>query len=149
MLTLQQMEEYYRLLQTVETYQAQISSRTSISAVAYDGVPGGHSYTPDRIGKLVASAENAREVLHRLREEAAARKPEVERTITAAMKGMSGRSAVRIETALMLHYISGYNWYNIGTMLHTGAAQIRDKALQRLKRVGGYENDPGSTFNTM
>lgn len=135
MLSFLEMEDYYNALQAIAEYEEGISRTTHIRAVRFDSIAGGRVYRPDTIGGIIAAKDAQSEDLARLRRYTDRLRPEVEETIAATVSGMRGSTVIKTELALKLHYLSGREWVEIGDLLHTDAAKLRDRALKRLSGI--------------
>jgi|GEM_PF-7044232 len=135
MLSVFEMEDYHALLLSIQDFQTRLAAKTTLRAVDYSGATGRHSYRPDTIGGLVAATDKMREDLAHIQRRADRQRPEVEQTIRAAVNGVKGSSGLMIELAMRLHYLSGQEWQEIGDLLHTDAAKLRDRALKRLSGI--------------
>ena len=135
MLSFLEMEFFYDALQDIADYKEKISRTIHIKAARVDSIAGGRAYRLDPIGGIIAAKDAHCENLARLRRYTDRLRPEVEETITAAVSGMRGSAAIKIEIALKLHYLSGREWVEIGDLLHTDAAQLSEKARQRITEI--------------
>jgi len=135
MLSFLEMEDYYNALQAIAEYEEMISRTTHIRAVCFDSIAGGRVYRPDTIGGIIAAKDAQSEDLARLQRYTDRLRPEVEKTIAATVSGMRGSTAIKTEIALRLHYLSGREWVEIGDLLHTDAAKLRDRTLKRLSWI--------------
>lgn len=147
MLSILELDTYFQALKTVEDLQTRIESST-IKAVRYDRAAGSVTYTTDTVGKFITKAESRADMLARIRKYIKRTRPAVEQTITAAVAGMRGSQAIKIEMTLKMHYLSGRDWEEIADLFKTDAAQLKDKALQRLQRIKGGETDHSGYTDT-
>lgn len=134
MLSILELEAYYQALQAIEDIKTQIEA-TTLRAMNYEKAPSGSNYKGDTVGRIVTKMEGKSDALARLQIYVKKKRPDVEQTIAAAVAGMRGSTAVKIELALKMHYLSGRDWQEIADLFKTDAAQIKDKALQRLERI--------------
>lgn len=128
------MEAYYQALQAIEDIKTKIEA-TTLRAMNYEKIPSGSNYKGDTVGRIVTKMEGESDALARLQIYVKKKRPDVEQTIAAAVAGMRGSAAVKIELALKMHYLSGRDWQEIADLFKTDAAQIKGKALQRLERI--------------
>lgn len=134
MLSILELEAYYQALQAIEDIKTKIEA-TTLRATNYEKIPGGSNYKGDTVGRIVTNIEGKSDALARLQIYVKKKRPDVEQTIAAAVAGMRGSAAVKIELGLKMHYLSGRDWQEIADLFKTDAAQIKDKALQRLERI--------------
>ena len=134
MLSILELEAYYQALQAIEDIKTTIEA-TTLRAMNYEKIPIGSNYKGDTVGRIVTKIEGKSDALARLQIYVKKKRPDVEQTIAAAVAGMRGSAAVKIELALKMHYLSGRDWQEIADLFKTDAAQIKDKALQRLERI--------------
>ena len=116
MLTLSQMEEYASLLIIIDQYK-RMTSQDGLRALSYDKPAGPRYYKPDTIGESVAQHEERHAKLAYLEGLAAAKRPEVEKTIKAAA-ALRIHGAVKIELALRMRYLNGRRWKEVSELLN-------------------------------
>lgn len=134
MLSMLELEAYYQALQAIEDIKAKIEA-TTLRAMNYEKISSGNNYKGDTVGRIVTRIEDKSDALARLQIYVKKKRPDVEQTIAAAVAGMRGSAAIKIEMALKMHYLSGREWQEIADLLKTDAGQLKDKALQRLERI--------------
>ena len=134
MLSILELEAYYQALQAIEDIKPKIEA-TTLRATNFEIIPSGNNYKGDTVGRIVTKMEGKSDALARLQIYVKKKRPDVEQTIAAAVAGMKGSAAVKIELALKMRYLSGREWQEIADLFKTDAAQLKDKALQRLKKI--------------
>lgn len=134
MLSILELEAFFQALQAIEDIKAKIAA-TTLKAANYERIPSVSNYKGDTVGRIVTKIEGISDALARLQIYVKKKRPDVEQTIAAAVAGMRGSTAVKIELALKMHYISGREWQEIADLFKTDAGQLKDKALQRLERI--------------
>ena len=134
MLSIRQMDLFFRAVCALNSYSAEISS-TTLKATRHDTIATPKSYKGDSVGQFVVKKEGMTEKLIALRSYVEEMRPEAEKTIAAAVAGMTGGAVVKIELALRMHYLSGRDWKEIADLFKTDAAQLKNKALQHLEKI--------------
>ena len=134
MFNLLQLEEYASLLDVIDRYKHTVA-QDGLRALSYDKPAGPRYYDPDIIGKSVAQQEEGRSKLAKMEALAAAKRPEVEKTIKAAA-ALRIHGAVKIELALRARYLNGRSWKDISELLNMqNPAQTTAAALRRLEEM--------------
>lgn len=142
-----ELDAYFQALKAVEDLQTHMETST-VKAVRYDRTAGSVAYKADTVGKFITKAESRADMLAKIQNYIIRTRPAVEQTITAAVAGMRGSAAIKIEMTLKMHYLSGRDWEEIADLFKTDAAQLKDKALQRLQRIKGGEADHSGYTDT-
>ena len=135
-MTFKQMEQHYQLLQVIEQYESLLAQYdTGLKAVSMDGMPKSSNCPVDRVGDLLIKRERAIEKLQHLQSLAAAKRPEVEQTISMAIAG-SGKNRIRMELIFRMRYIDGRTWEDIADLLGLPASCLADMVRSRLNKLG-------------
>lgn len=136
MMTFSQLERYCQLLQIIDQHQRLLAQRDAgLKAVSIDGMPKSSSCPIDRVGDLLIKRERDLEKLQHLQSLAAAKRPEVLTTISAAIAG-SGKNKIRMELIFRMRYIDGHTWVEISDMLGSPAHHMADIVRSRLNKIG-------------
>ena len=134
MLSILELEAYYQALQAIEDIKTQIEA-TALRAMDYEKVPSGNNYKGDTVGRIVTKIEGKSDALARLQIYVKKKRPDVEQTIAAAVAGMKGSAAVKIELALKMHSKTRPCSVSKGSKGREGKAIVPSILAQRYEKL--------------